>query len=207
MKLDNKVTSEELTEIVGEPSDVARKKVISFLDEHCRHFIERSPFIVLSTSDADGKCDASPRGDAPGFVSVLNEKQLLIPDRKGNNRVDSLKNIIANPHVGLLFLIPGLRETLRINGKAFVTKDSELLEPLVAQGIVPKLGIVVEVEECYLQCGKAVHRSGLWNSLTWASKEELPSPAKIYADHVKIDGMDEEAMEKRLEEGYLKRLY
>lgn len=207
MKVDNKVTVEELTEIVGEPSEVARKKVISFLDDQCRHFIECSPFIVLSTANAAGKCDSSPRGDAPGFVSVLNEKQLIIPDRKGNNRVDSLKNIIENPYVGLLFLIPGLRETLRVNGKAFVTKEQELLEPLAAQGIVPKLGIVVEVEECFMQCGKASQRSGLWMPETWANKKDLPSPGKILAEHVKIEEMDEEAMAKRLEEGYLKRLY
>jgi uncharacterized protein len=200
-------STEELRELVGEPSELARKKVIHFIDDHCREFISKSPFLALATSDENGCCDVSPRGDEKGFVLVLNEQFLVIPERTGNRRVDSLNNILYNPQIGLLFLIPGLIETLRINGKATIIKDEDILDKLSVKGKRPTVGIAVEVEECFLQCGKALKRSNLWESSFWLPKEELPSGAKILADHAKLPGIDEQAMKERLEEGYRNRMY
>jgi uncharacterized protein len=200
-------SNEELRELMGEPSELARKKVIHFIDEHCKEFISKSPFLALSTSDENGFCDVSPRGDEKGFVLVLDDRYLVIPERTGNKRVDSLNNIIRNPQVGLLFLVPGLIETLRINGKASIIKDEDVLERLSVRGKRPTVGIAVEVEECFLQCGKALKRSNLWESDFWLPKEQLPSGAKILADHAKLPGIDEKVMKERLEEGYRNRMY
>ncbi|WP_226676322.1 pyridoxamine 5'-phosphate oxidase family protein [Mesobacillus jeotgali] len=198
---------EELRTLFGEPSELAKRKVISFVDEHCRNYIDQSPFLVLSTSDENGYTDASPRGDAPGFVLVLDKNRIVIPDRPGNKRMDSLKNILSNPRVGLLFLIPGMPETLRVNGKASLTQEPVLLERMKAGGKNPLLGIEVEVEECYIQCGKALKRSGLWNPESWADSSTLPSGAEILAAHSKLPGSSEADIKKRLEEGYKNRLY
>ncbi len=182
-------TEEELRSLLGEPSERVANKVISNLDRHCRDFIAKSPFLLLATADAFGRCDASPRGDAAGFVMVVDDKHLIIPERPGNRRVDSLRNILANPQVGLLFLIPGLGETLRINGRACVIRDQSYLAQLEVSGRRPELGIVVEVEECFIHCAKAFIRAGLWQQETWLEKEELPSAAHILADHVKLPGV------------------
>lgn len=198
---------DELRTMFGEPSELAKRKVISYIDEHCRNYIAHSPFLVLSTSDENGYSDASPRGDAPGFVLVLDENRLVIPDRPGNKRMDSLKNILSNPRVGLLFLIPGMPETLRVNGKASLTQEPNLLGRMKAGGKNPLLGIVVEVEECYIQCGKALKRSGLWNPVSWADSSTLPSGAEILAAHSKLPGASEADIKERLEEGYKNRLY
>jgi uncharacterized protein len=200
-------SQEELRDMLGSPSLRGQNKVISKLDEHCREFIGKSPFLVLATSDADGNCDSSPRGDAPGFVYVHDDHHLIIPDRPGNKRVDSMFNIVTNPKVGLIFLIPGLDETLRINGEATIIKDADVLEKMAVNGKVPLLGIVVKVEQCFMHCGKAFKRSGLWEPETWLSKEELPNAAKIIADHVNLPGMTEERVEADLLEGYKNKLY
>jgi len=200
-------SEEELRSIIGYPSELVNKKVISQLDHHCIDFISKSPFLVLSTSDNFGYCDASPRGDQPGFVQVLNEKQLIIPERPGNKRIDTLRNILSNPRVGLLFFIPGLGETLRINGHATIVKDEELLMTMAVSGKTPLLGIGVEVDECFIHCAKAFKRSGLWEPETWADKEELPRAAKILLEHTKLPDSSEESIQKRLEEGYKNRLY
>jgi uncharacterized protein len=200
-------SQEELRDMLGSPSLRGQNKVISKLDEHCREFIGKSPFLVLATSDADGNCDSSPRGDAPGFVYVHDDHHLIIPDRPGNKRVDSMFNIVTNPKVGLIFLIPGLDETLRINGEATIIKDANVLEKMAVNGKVPLLGIVVKVEQCFMHCGKAFKRSGLWEPETWLSKEELPNAAKIIADHVNLPGMTEERVEADLLEGYKNKLY
>ncbi len=157
-------TEEELRAILGEPSDLVKQKVISYLDPHCQQFIGKSPFLMMSTSDQAGNCDVSPRGDVPGFVLTLDEKRLIIPERPGNKRADSMLNILSNPHVGLVFLIPGLGETLRINGTACLVQEEELLNKMAVNGKTPLLGIGVEVEECYIHCAKAFRRSGLWKS-------------------------------------------
>src|SRR5689334_23365886 len=154
------VTSEEaLRDLLGHPSELVIKKQLPALDRHCRNYIALSPFMLLGTANAAGDCDVSPRGDAPGFVAVLDDKYIAIPDRPGNRRIDSLRNIVQNGKVGLLFMIPGVEETLRINGRACLTREPALLERLTARGKVPTLAIGVEVEEAFLHCAKAFKRS------------------------------------------------
>ena len=201
---------DEFTQIrseIGHPSKLAAEKVISSLDQHCRSFIEKSPFLIMATANADGSCDASPRGDAPGFVHILDEHHLLIPERPGNRRMDSIQNILSNPQIGLLLLIHGLEETMRINGKAVITRDQKLLEPLAVQGRVPLLGIGVEVKECFVHCAKSCKRSGLWDYETWLSKEGLPSIPRMLADHAKRASLSVNEIQEQLQESYTKRLY
>ncbi|MGZ9585410.1 pyridoxamine 5'-phosphate oxidase family protein [Paenibacillus marinisediminis] len=200
-------TEAELRSLLGFPSELVQHKVIFQLDHNCRDFISKSPFVILSTSDSLGNCDASPRGDKPGFVHVVDHKHLVIPERPGNKRIDTLRNIISNPHIGLLFLIPGLGETLRVNGRAFITKDEDLLSPMAVNNRVPIVGIIVEVVECYLHCAKAFHRSQLWESDSWLSKDKLPSAPKIISEHAKLEGMSADVIADRLAEGYKTRLY
>lgn len=190
---------------IGEPADLVRQKKIERLDKHCRHFIATSPFMVLATSDRDGNCDASPRGDAPGFVAVLEDGRLLIPDRRGNKLADSMLNILENPRVGLLFFIPGVTESLRVNGKAYLTRDRALLEPLAAQGKVPDTGILVEVEEAFLHCGKALIRSRLWDPESRIDRKSFPTLGRMIADQV--EGLDAEETEDYVQESYRERLY
>lgn len=200
-------TEEELRSIIGYPSELVKNKVITQLDHHCIDFIAKSPFLVMSTSDNCGYCDASPRGDQPGFVYVLNEKQLIIPERPGNKKIDSLNNILSNPKVGLLFFIPGLGETLRINGQAAIVKDEELLLNMAVGGKSPLLGIGVEVEECFIHCAKAFKRSNFWEPNTWPEKTDLPAAAKILLEHARLPDSTVESIQKSLEESYRNRLY
>ncbi|GAA4878383.1 pyridoxamine 5'-phosphate oxidase family protein [Paenibacillus vulneris] len=197
-------SEQELRDILGYPSEVVNRKVVSAIDSHCKDYIARSPFVLIATADGEGKCDVSPRGDAPGFVLVLDEQRLVIPERPGNRRMDSLRNIVSNPNIGLIFLIPGLEETLRVNGKAYVIKDEALLNQMQAHGKAPLLGIGVEVEECYMHCAKAFKRSMLWNPESWLDKEQLPVPARILAKHT---GSTEEQITRSLDESYRLRLY
>jgi len=177
-------TAEDLRSRYGEPSENAVRKSLNRLDRHCRRFIALSPFVVLATSGADGRADGAPRGDPPGLVAVLDDRTVLLPDRRGNNRTDSLRNIFENPHVGLLFMIPGANETLRLNGRATLTTDPKRLEPLAVNGRVPRSGLVVEVEEVFLQCTKALVRSRLWADETRVDrKTALPSVGQMSADH------------------------
>ncbi|MDP5275774.1 pyridoxamine 5'-phosphate oxidase family protein [Chengkuizengella axinellae] len=202
------VTSEkELREMLGEPSERAIKKVISKLDSHCRKYLKLSPFALLSTSNANGACDVSPRGDAPGFVHIIDDKHIVIPERQGNKRIDSIMNIVSNPHAGLIFIIPGLKETLRINGKAYVIKDQEIMQQLAVNDRVPLLGIGIEIEECFVHCAKALIRSNLWEQNTWTDKENLPSIPNMMAAHVNNSDTTPEVIEKSLQESYTKRLY
>lgn len=198
---------EEFRSSIGNPSPRAANKVISFIDDHCKNFILKSPFLSMSTSHADGHCDVSPRGDSPGFVAVLDEKHLFVPERPGNRRMDSVHNIITNPHVGLLFLIPGLGETLRINGKAYICRDSDLLEKTAVNGKTPLFGILVEVEECYAHCAKAFIRSNLWQPESWLQTDALPSVPSMLVAHSKLPNTTAEQVAKELNEGYTTRLY
>lgn len=191
--------------LYGEPSRLAQQKDVRSLDRHARDFIGLSPFLVLASSDASGRGDATPRGDAPGFVAVLDDKTLLIPDRRGNNRVDSMLNVAENPPVGLLFMVPGINETLRVNGRARITADPGLLAPLAAQGQVPKAGLLVSVEEVYFHCGKALIRSDLWNPEKRVERKAFPSLGRILADQ--INGTNAEESERYIEESYRNRLY
>jgi len=196
---------EELREIYGPPSDRSVKKQLSRFDQHCRAFIARSPFLVIASSDPSGRCDASPKGDAPGFVRVVDDQMLLIPDRLGNNRVDTIGNLLAQPGVGLIFFVPGLNETLRVNGRASITTDPALLEPLEVNGKMPRSGILVTAEEIYFHCGKALIRSDLWNPEKQLSRSEFPSLGRILADQ--ISGISVEEAERLTAESYRTRLY
>ncbi|UOQ91771.1 pyridoxamine 5'-phosphate oxidase family protein [Halobacillus shinanisalinarum] len=200
-------TVEELHSLQGTPGKIADNKVIKYIDALSKQFLAHSPFAIVSTSNTKGECDSSPRGDAPGFTYVLDDKHLLLPERLGNKRADSMRNILENPHIGLLFLIPGIEETLRINGEATIIKDGDLLRKLEAQGHVPKVGIVVHVNECFIHCAKAFKRSKLWRSEEWIDTTSLPSPAKMMADHAKLDVHDEERVQASLNESYHARLY
>lgn len=175
----------ELRDILGTPTERAIRKQLSALDVHCRAFIARSPFLVLSTASAKGVCDASPKGDLPGFVKVLDDRTIVIPDRPGNRRADSLSNILENPHVGLLFLIPGMDETLRVNGSAQIVRDQTLLDQLAVDGRRPQLGIVVQVEEAYLHCAKAFLRSRLWDPTRHMPRSEMPTLARMIQDQIR----------------------
>jgi PPOX class probable FMN-dependent enzyme len=189
----------------GKVSPLAEKKVLRHLDRFCRDFIALSPFLVLATTDGAGHADASPRGDGPGFVAVLDDRTLLIPDRRGNNRVDSFSNILAAPGVGLIFFVPGVNETLRVNGRAEVSQDADLLGPLAVQGVVPTIGIKVIVEEAYFHCGKALMRSKLWDPAAQIERSAFPTLGRIISEQTAA--IEVEVAEKQLEEGYRTRLY
>jgi uncharacterized protein len=198
---------DELRALMGTPSERAIKKESASIDEASRRFIERSPFLLLGTSNAAGQCDVSPKGDAPGFVRVLDERHLVIPDRPGNKRLDGLRNLLANPHVGLIFLVPGREETLRVNGRASIIRDEDILESLAAHGKRPLVAIGVEVEECFLHCAKAFKRSNLWRPEAWPDISTLPSAACMLLAHARPDGMTLEQMEHRLRHSYDTQLY
>jgi PPOX class probable FMN-dependent enzyme len=203
--LDSIEDPRQLREIYGAPSERSLKKQLTRLDKHCRAFIARSPFLVIASSDPSGRCDASPKGDMPGFVQVVDDETLLIPDRLGNNRVDTIGNLLARPGVGLIFFVPGLNETLRVNGRACITTDKALLEPLAVNGKVPRSGILVSAEEVYFHCGKALIRSDLWNPEKQLRRSEFPSLGHILADQ--IGGISAEEAERQTAESYKTRLY
>jgi PPOX class probable FMN-dependent enzyme len=180
---------ETLEKLYGAPSGAAVEKEIDYLHPHYQRLIAASPFFALATGGPDSM-DASPRGDAPGFVVVADEKTLLIPDRRGNNRVDSLRNIIANPRVALLFLIPGIGETLRVNGRAEISTDPALLERFSVDGKLPRSVLVVRVDTVFFQCARAIFRSRLWDPARYTERSSLPSLGTIVSDvtHAKFDG-------------------
>ena len=200
-------TEAELREIIGTPSELAVGKQLDRLDRYCRAFIALSPFVLVATFDASGACDVSPRGDAPGFVAVLDEKTLAIPERPGNRRLDSLLNVLETGAVGLLFLVPGFEETLRVNGRASVVRDADVLERTAARGRLPTVAIGVEVEECFLHCAKAFKRSGLWDEEGWPERSVLPPLGQMFRDQRAVPGASAEDLEGRIEESYAKRLY
>lgn len=189
----------------GKVHPLAERKVLPRLDEHSRRFIALSPFLVLATTDADGNADASPRGDAPGFVGVLDDATLLLPDRPGNNRVDSYGNILANPGVGLLFFVPGINETLRVNGTATVLTDDARLASLAAHGKPPVGGLLVAVEEVFFHCGKALIRSALWDPATRVERRSFPTLGRIIADQTRAVAPDD--ADADVERGYRENLY
>jgi PPOX class probable FMN-dependent enzyme len=163
------------------------EKVIHELDEHCVRFLELSPFFVLSTADGDGVCDGSPKGGPPGFVQALDAQRLAWGDYSGNNRLDSFENVVRNPRVALLFMIPGLDETLRVNGRAELVTDPVLGERFAVDGKPVRVVVVVTVDEAYIHCAKALRRAALWEPASWLPPDELPSAACMVRDHVKID--------------------
>ena len=166
---------------LGEPDPAATAKIMDELDENCLAFLAHSPFCTIATSDADGRCDNSPRGDYPGFVRALDTRTLVIPERLGNRLADSLQNIVQNGHIGMLCFVPGMSETLRINGTATVTDDPALMAMLEQDHVTPQLAIVVRTEEVYLHCGRALLRGGLWDAEMQELADEVPSAVRIWA--------------------------
>lgn len=197
---------EKLREIVGEVKPQAAQKERAKLHERDRQWLAVSPYVVVATSDAEGNCDASPKGDPAGkLVHVLDDGTVAIPERKGNHRVDGYHNVLANPHVGLLSLIPGRRETLRINGRARVVSDAPFFEDMVVKGHKPVLALVVEIETIFFHCGKASMRSGIWKPETW-TPDALPSHAQMVKETQTVDKTLEELVEY-YGETYAKQLY
>ena len=199
------ITTDELASRYGEPSDLVKRKVLGKLDRHCRNFVAASPFLVIASADAAGRVDASPRGDAPGFVAVLDEQTLALPDRPGNKRLDTLRNLLANPRVGMIFFLPGMNETLRINGRAEISTDPALLARFAVNGKAPLSVMLVTVEEAFLHCAKALIRSDLWNPEKRIDRESFPTLGQMVADQ--IEGVDAEAADAAVQESYSKRLY
>lgn len=195
----------EIRELYGEPTERAVKKQLPKLEKHSRAFIALSPFLVIASTDPQGRCDASPKGDMPGFVRVLDDQTLLIPDRLGNNRVDTIGNLLTCPGVGLIFFVPGLRETLRVNGRAKITVDPALLEPCAVNGKAPRSGILVVADEVYFHCGKALIRSDLWNPAKQIKQSDFPSLGRIITEQIGEGSV--EAAERYTEESYRTRLY
>lgn len=200
------ITSEaELREVVGVPLPRAADKGIDHIDEYYGEFIRKSPFLVIGSSDANGNQDVSPKGDPPGFVHILDEKTLVIPDRPGNRRADTLVNILANPKVALYFMVPGSSETLRVQGRATIVLDEELRESLAVKGKTPHLAIVVEVEEAFLHCARCIMRSDLWATESWLPSEDIPSLTAALIRQKNLPVPVEQA--KELTESLRERLY
>ena len=173
-------TEVQLRALIGEPAALTCSKISDRLNAMTRLFIERSPFVCIATSEPGGSCDLSPRGDPAGFVRVLDDCTLLIPERPGNRLADTLRNVLANPHVGLLFIVPGVTDTFRVNGRATITVDMALLEPCAVEGKPPMLGILVDIEEAYTQCSKAFLRSQLWDAQRFVDPASMPSGGQVH---------------------------
>lgn len=197
-------TEEQLRALLGEPLPLVVSKCVDRLNHQTRRFIEQSPFVCLATSDGAGHCDVSPRGDPAGFVRILDDKTLLVPERPGNKIADSLRNILANPRVAILFVLPGLSDSFRVNGRATLVTDEALLAPCAVEGKVPTLGIVVDIEEAYTQCPKAFIRSALWDAAKFLPREALPTSGEVFRA---IKGEDFDACEydRARDERYAKR--
>lgn len=200
-------SAEELATIVGAPSAFSLKKELKALDDHMRRFIAHSPFVAIGTHSANGWCDVSPRGDAPGFVHVIDDRTLLIPDRPGNKRVDTFRNILETGRIGLLFLVPGVGETLRVNGRAAIIRDEAWLTPLSMEGKRPLVAVAVAVEECFLQCAKALLRSKLWEPHERPNSRDLPCAAEMLNDQVQMPEFDVAKIQTLLDRAYKNNLY
>ena len=193
----------------GEVSHLAGAKSRPALDKYSRQFIGLSPFLVISTADAAGKADMSPRGDPPGFVHIIDDHTILVPDRPGNNRLDTMANIVANPNVACLFFIPGFEDTLRLNGRATITDDAGLLAHCTVSGKAPKVGILIAVDEVFMHCAKALKRSKLWDPASRQDRGQMPSIARIILDQTDTAVKEAEACEidERVEADYKTGLY
>jgi uncharacterized protein len=181
------VSVDDLRAIYRPPSRGPVDKVIHRLDPHCGDFLSKSPFVVVSTANADGVCDGSPKGGPPGFVQVLDERRLAWADFSGNNRLDSFQNLVTNDSIALLFMIPGLDETLRVNGRAELVTDPDLCERFAIDGKTARVVVVVTVAEAYIHCAKALRRAALWSPETWLDESAIPSAACIVKDHARLD--------------------
>ena len=182
------ITSEaQLRKILGTPSEVANNKSIHFIDEHCRNFIANSPFLTIASTNSNGHVDVSPKGDPAGFVKVLDEKTLAIPERLGNKRADTFVNILGQSGVGLLFMIPGITETLRVNGKAQIVTDLAIRQQLAYKDKLPQFALIIRVEEAFMHCSKCMVRSKLWKEVDPDIRSKVSSLATVIKDHAKID--------------------
>ena len=205
MSTTSTVTAEDrLRQIIGGPSDLVASKVADRLNDLTREFVERSPFVCVATSRPDGGLDISPRGDPAGFVQILDDRRLLIPERPGNRLADTLTNLLADPRIALLFLIPGVGDTFRVNGRAAVVDDAGLLASSAVEGRLPKLGILVTIEEAFTHCAKALIRSDLWNPERHVDRSELPSSGAILRA-VADDGLDVETYDRQRAARYARR--
>jgi len=201
-------TREELRTIykTPRPTDGSIRKELKALDGHCRSFIGKSPFVLIGSSDGEGNADVTPKGDKPGFAAILDDRTIAIPDRPGNNRLDTLENILRNPSVGLLFLIPGMNETLRVNGDARITVDAGLRERLVVDGKEPQSVVVVTVKAAYMHCAKAFMRSDLWKPERWYDRSTLPTLGQILRDQLVVAD-SAEATDSWLDDEYKKTMW
>jgi PPOX class probable FMN-dependent enzyme len=197
-------TEPALRALLGDPLPLIPTKIVDRLNALTRQFIERSPFMLLATADEHGHCDVSPRGDPAGFVRILDDATLLVPERPGNRMADSLRNILRNPHVGLLFVIPGVGDTFRVNGRGTLTTDAALLAPSAVEGKQPKLGILVDIEAAFTHCSKAFLRSELWNPARFVDRAELPSSGEIFRA-IRGDDFDAETYDAERAARYARR--
>lgn len=197
---------DELRRVYKPASENSLRKELKALDGHCVSFIGRSPFVLIGTSDGKGHADVTPKGDRPGFVAVLDNRTIAIPDRPGNNRLDTLENLLVEPSIGLLFLIPGMDETLRINGKAKITADDSLRARFEVDGKLPQAVILVEVEAAYMHCAKAFMRSQLWHPETWPERNSMPTLGQMLKDQLALD-QSAEAMDSWLDDAYAKSMW
>jgi PPOX class probable FMN-dependent enzyme len=198
------VNEAQLREVLGEPAELVKKKIADRLNALTRQFVERSPFVVVATGRPDGGLDVSPRGDPAGFVRILDERTLLLPDRPGNKLADTLTNLLEDDRIALLFLIPGVNDTFRVNGRARIVDDPELLAESTLEGKAPQLGLLVHVEEAYTQCPKALLRSELWNPDRHIERSELPASGEILRA-VADPELDVEEYEEARTERYRRR--
>lgn len=197
---------EELERIVGRPQPLSIDKVSPVLTPAMQRFISCSPLFLLATANESGHCDVSPRGDPAGAVRIHDERTLILPDRRGNKRVDSMRNILVNPHAGLLFLVPGSGETLRVNGRARISRNPALLGRMPMQGTLPELAIIVRIDEAYMHCARALLRSRLWSPENWPAKDEVPGMAAILREQLQLEQSVEEIARER-EDRYRRTLY
>ena len=202
------VSHDDLRTVYNTPDPTANsiRKELRKLDGHSKAFISRSPFVLIGSSDAKGNADVTPKGDKPGFASILDDNTIAIPDRPGNNRLDTLENIIVNPAVGLLFLIPGMNETLRVNGEAKITVDAGLRERLVVDGKPPISVVVVTVKAAYMHCAKAFMRSELWKPESWPDRNSMPTLGQILHDQLSLEETPAE-MDRWLDDAYAKSMW
>lgn len=199
-------TEAQIREVIGFPNERVKKKVLSALDVHSKAFIATSPFVLLATGSQEVGLDVSPKGDPAGFVRMLDDKTLAIPDRLGNRRADTLLNILRNPQIGLLFLVPGKEETLRVNGRAALVPDVGIRESMAVSGKLPDIAIIVNVEQVYMHCAKCMIRSHLWDPKQWPDRSGLASLAQALKDQAKLEESVEE-MEAILANDKVTRLY
>ncbi len=199
-------TREQLRSILDEPGELVTRKTIPYLDKHCGVFIGRAPFMLLATSDAKGNVDVSPKGDPFGFVKIVDQNTLAIPDRPGNHRADSMENILQNPKVGLIFMIPGKNETLRVSGTASIVRDKDLRDSMAVKGRSPEFAVVVNVQEAFFHCSKCMLRSNLWVQEQWPDLDGLPRLAETMVDAGKLE-LSENELHKIVLNDEQERLY